>query len=235
MKKPYFFFLHTLIIAVTMAPLSHAQVKTSTPATAVSTKANASTQNQNKPAPAATPVPAKKPSTAMPANVTAQSPMNPAPAVPPVQPQQPAASTAANVTTPATKTSVAAPASSPALNQAGTYSYNPVGKPDPFRPFIVVEQPKPKAAADKKKDEPLSIFPLQRADTNNYKVVGIVGGDEHRMAIAEDSGKKFYPLLIGTRIGLRNGKVVEILPDRVIVEEYEKNKAKRVILKLRKN
>jgi len=65
--------------------------------------------------------------------------------------------------------------------------------------------------------------------------VGIAGDEDHRVAIAEDAAKKFYPLLKGTRIGLRNGKVIEILADRVIVEEYENNKAKRIILKLRKN
>ena len=68
-----------------------------------------------------------------------------------------------------------------------------------------------------------------------YKVVGFVGSEDHRVAVVEDAAKKFYPLLIGTRIGLRNGKVVEILADRVIVEEYENNKGKKVILKLRKN
>lgn len=199
---------------------------------AAPTKATLPVQGQTKPAPTATTAPVKQP----PAAVTAQKPMNPTPAaVTPAQPQQPAASTAANITPAAPTTSVTVPASSPALNQAGPYSYNPAGKPDPFRPFIVIEKPKPKVATDSKREEPQSIFPLQRADTTNYKVVGIVGSEDHRMAIAEDAKKKFYPLLIGTRIGLRSGKVVEILSDRVIVEEYEKNKAKRVILKLRKN
>ena len=79
------------------------------------------------------------------------------------------------------------------------------------------------------------MFPLQRAETENYRVVGIAGDKDHRVAIAEDAGKKFYPLFIGTHIGLYNGKVIEIMADRVIVEEYENKKAKRVILKLRKN
>lgn len=111
------------------------------------------------------------------------------------------------------------------------YSYNPVGKPDPFRPFIVVETAPKKV----EKKEPTSIFPLQRAETEKYRVVGIAGDENHRVAIAEDSAKKFYPLAKGTRIGLRNGKVVEIMADRVIVEEFEGKKSKRVILKLRKN
>jgi type IV pilus assembly protein PilP len=116
------------------------------------------------------------------------------------------------------------------------YSYNPAGKPDPFRPLVEAVKPQNIAAKKegKKKDE-LSMFPLQRDETENYRVVGIAGDKDHRVAIAEDTGKKFYPLIIGTHIGLYNGKVIEILADRVIVEEYPTKKAKRVILKLRKN
>lgn len=118
---------------------------------------------------------------------------------------------------------------------ADTYSYNPSGKPDPFRPFIVIETtPKPKQETAVKKKR-TSIFPLQRAETTSYKVVGIVGNEDHRVAIAEDSAKKFYPLLIGTRIGLNDGRVVEILADRVIVEEFDNKKGKKVTLKLYKN
>lgn len=115
-----------------------------------------------------------------------------------------------------------------------SYSYSPLGKPDPFRPFIVMETAVQKKAKVQKKAA-TSMFPLQRADTSMYKVVGIAGDDNNRVAIAEDSAKKFYPLFKGTRIGLQNGKVVEIMADRVIVEEYEGKKARRVILKLRKN
>ena len=79
------------------------------------------------------------------------------------------------------------------------------------------------------------MFPLQRAETEKYRVVGIAGDKDHRVAIAEDASKKFYPLLVGTHIGLYNGKVIEIMADRVIVEEYETKKPTRVILKLRKN
>ena len=51
----------------------------------------------------------------------------------------------------------------------------------------------------------------------------------------EDGKLKFYPLLRGTHIGLRKGQVMEILADRVIVEEIDKNKTKRIILKLHKD
>jgi type IV pilus assembly protein PilP len=113
-----------------------------------------------------------------------------------------------------------------------TYSYNPLGKPDPFRPFVDEELVTKKR--EEKKDLS-SIFPLQRFEVDKFRVVGIAGDDQRRIAIVEDATKKFYPVFIGTHIGIYNGKVTDILPDRVIVTEFEKRKAKRIILKLRKN
>jgi type IV pilus assembly protein PilP len=128
-----------------------------------------------------------------------------------------------------------APVTTPPPPPPDNYSYNPLGKSDPFLPFIMVEMLEKKKIEKKEKEAVFSIFPLQRAETDKYRVVGIAGDKDYRVAIAEDATKKFYPLLKGTRIGLHNGKVIEILGDRVIVEEYENKKAKKVILKLRKN
>jgi Tfp pilus assembly protein PilP len=113
-----------------------------------------------------------------------------------------------------------------------TYNYNPLGKPDPFRPFVEEE-----IAAKKKEAKTglISIYPLQKEDVDKFRVVGIAGDQKRRVAVVEDATKKYYPLFIGTHIGLHNGKVMEILSDRVIVEEYEAKKAKKIILKLHKN
>jgi type IV pilus assembly protein PilP len=118
------------------------------------------------------------------------------------------------------------------LSVESTYSYNPVGKPDPFRPFVEQE-----IAAKKKQEKKgvSSIFPLQRIEVDHFRLVGIAGDPDRRIAMVEDLTKKYYPLSVGTHIGLNKGKVVEILPDRVIVEEYKTKTAKRIILKLRKN
>jgi type IV pilus assembly protein PilP len=113
-----------------------------------------------------------------------------------------------------------------------TYSYNPVGKPDPFRPFVDAEIDAKKKAEKKGVS---SIYPLQRAEVDQFRIVGIAGDQNRRIAMVEDVTKKYYPLVVGTHIGVNNGKVVEILPDRVIVEEYKTKKAKRIILKLHKN
>ena len=165
----------------------------------------------------------------LPAAVTPHAPVNVTPAATSKQIQQPQVP-AVNVA-PAATTPIQQPP--PASTSIDNYSYNPSEKPDPFRPFVVVVDVAAKQQIVKKAEE--SMFPLQRAETERYRVVGIAGDKDHRVAIAEDAKKKFYPLFIGTHIGLYNGKVIEIMADRVIVEEYETKKAKRVILKLRKN
>ncbi len=119
-----------------------------------------------------------------------------------------------------------------------SYNYNPLGKPDPFRPFVEIDTAAIKAAEKKGKDDKKdvsSIFPLQRVATEKFRVVGIAGDQLRRVAIVEDAAKKFYPLFKGTYIGLKNGRVVEIMADRVIVEEREEKIAKRIILKMRKD
>ncbi len=120
----------------------------------------------------------------------------------------------------------------PAAPESSTYSYNPAGKPDPFRPFVDDEISAKKKVEQKSVS---SIYPLQREEADKFKLVGIAGDQNRRIAVVEDATKKYYPLSVGTHIGVNKGKVVEILPDRVIVEEYKTKKAKRIILKLHKN
>jgi len=116
------------------------------------------------------------------------------------------------------------------------YKYNPIGKTDPFKPFIEQD-----LAAKKKleKAKPLPLSPLQRAGVNQFRLVGIAGDEKNKKAIVQDMKGKIYPIFIGTYIGLNNGRVVEILADRVIVEEKVKaragkTQANRSMMKLRK-
>jgi type IV pilus assembly protein PilP len=58
--------------------------------------------------------------------------------------------------------------------------------------------------------------------------------------MVQDVKGKAYPIFVGTYIGQNGGRVVEILPDRIIIEEKikaEDNKAKpkRLTMKLRKD
>lgn len=127
----------------------------------------------------------------------------------------------------------------PAKLAVKTYTYKWIGKPDPFKPFIELN-PAPAA----KKGPPKRAFagpisPLQRIDLSSLRIVGIVGNDQKRKAIVEDSLKKFYPIQVGTYIGMNNGIIKEILADRVIVEEKTtdlgRTKTNLITMKLHKN
>jgi len=117
----------------------------------------------------------------------------------------------------------AKPIPAAALPPTPTYEYNAAGKPDPFKPFMETEP------ILKKKEENLikktvgkggPLSPLQQVDIEQLRLVGITGDQNRYVAIVEDGvAKKYYPLFVGTHIGLNGGRVAAILPDRVIVEE----------------
>jgi Tfp pilus assembly protein PilP len=112
-----------------------------------------------------------------------------------------------------------------------TYEYSAAGKPDPFKPFMETEPaPKPKEEnLGKKRSVPgASISPLQRLELSQFRLLGIAGDENSRAAIVADgTSKKFYPLFVGTYIGLNGGRVAAILPDRVVVEERTETRDKR--------
>jgi len=129
-----------------------------------------------------------------------------------VQTPQPAAST--------TKSSVAAkksaaekqPEEMPDENQEQVYSYNPIGKRDPFTSpmasFVDVEG---------LEEEPLT--PLQRYDIEQYRLSGVVLGLGAPKAMVASPDGKSYILQLGTKIGKNGGKVVKINNEGVLVEE----------------
>jgi type IV pilus assembly protein PilP len=124
-----------------------------------------------------------------------------------------------------------------ALLAPETFTYNPVGKSDPFKPFIETDI---KAASAQGLARAIPLSPLQRLEVEQFTLVGIAGNPNRRVAMVEDKmNKKFYPLIIGTTIGKYSGKVVDIQPDRVIVDERgtttiegTKTKPKRIIMRL---
>ncbi len=124
----------------------------------------------------------------------------------------------------------------PNVKTAPAYKYNPIGKPDPFKPFIEQELSPKKNTASKA----LPISPLQREGMEQFRLVGVSGDDHHRIAIVQDVKGKAYPIFLGTYIGKNGGRVVEILPDRIVIEEKVNAEAKqaktnRLTLKLRKD
>jgi type IV pilus assembly protein PilP len=122
---------------------------------------------------------------------------------------------------------VAAPPAGP------IYRYSAAGKSDPFKPFMETDPALKKKIEEEQKNrqvalKKLPISPLQQADIGHFRLVGIAGDQNRRVAIVEDgAAKKYYPLFIGTYIGLNGGRVAAILPDRVVVEEKAEKQAKK--------
>ena len=100
----------------------------------------------------------------------------------------------------------------PEKKEETEYSYNPVGKPDPFRPFIQLTP-----AKGDSRTAPLT--PLQKYDISQLKLVAIISSPEGNIALVEDVAGKGYFLKKGTWIGKNDGKVTKILKDQVIIEE----------------
>jgi len=92
------------------------------------------------------------------------------------------------------------------------YSYNPTGKPDPFKPFIQL-------TPVKKGSGSFPLTPLQKFDISQLKLVAIISTPEGNIALVEDATGKGYFLKKGTLVGKNDGKVTKIFKDRVIIEE----------------
>ena len=108
------------------------------------------------------------------------------------------------------------------------YTYDAEGKPDPFNPFIDVnkkleeeknkkKKPAKAAAAAVTKPENLQFLPpLQRYGIEEFRLVAIGGSGRERVAIVKDSNGRSYRLLRNTKIGMNDGKVMEIRHNQVI-------------------
>ena len=97
-----------------------------------------------------------------------------------------------------------------------SYVYDPTGKPDPFRPFIL-EVKRPKEVAKK------LLQPLQRYEISQLKLVGIIWQIDNPRAIFEDATGKGYIVSRGSYVGKHGGKVTAILKNEVIITEESKN------------
>jgi type IV pilus assembly protein PilP len=99
-----------------------------------------------------------------------------------------------------------------------SYSYDPKSKPDPFRPLYVdrVEKPAVKRVIETASE---GATPLERLDLTHLKLVALVWNISAPRAMVEDSGGKGYILTIGTSVGKHQGKVTQITPLGLVVNE----------------
>ena len=118
--------------------------------------------------------------------------------------------------------------------EVATYSYNPEGRPDPFKPLIETSR---KKVVGVKMKETAPLTALEKFSIDELKLAGIVTGNGQSVAMIEDTQGKCYPVSKGTLIGPQKGRVKEILADKIIIEEKVKyisgeTKIKHKIMKL---
>lgn len=107
-------------------------------------------------------------------------------------------------------------------NKGVKYSHNSMSKRDPFKPFIS------KAAVGKGKTRGERLVPLQRYNFSQLKLIGIIWRNDKNMAMVEDPEGRGYVVKKGTLIGENNGRVTNILKDRVIIEEVYRNNSGKI-------
>ena len=117
-------------------------------------------------------------------------------------------------------------------------TYDPRGKFDPFKPFLLTMRAGGEGSEAKKK--PLT--PLQKMALSEVQagLRAIVWGKMGNKALVEDATGKGYVLTVGTYVGQNDGIVKKILEDRIVVEEYVRDPVENrlttneIILKLKK-
>ena len=119
--------------------------------------------------------------------------------------------------------------------------YRPEGKLDPFAPLFEERQASPVIAArpTKKAKKRVPLTPLEKVDLSQLKVVAIIRALSGNKAMVTEASGKGYVVKKGTPIGTRSGKIVEILGDRIVVEEqvediYGKVSVQKRLLQIQK-
>ena len=117
--------------------------------------------------------------------------------------------------------------------------YNPIGKIDPFAPLFKEEAKEPEKVVAKPKEPERPRTPLEKLDLAQLKLTAIVTTNNQKRALVEEASGKGYVVEIGTKIGLERGSVVEIGPDRIVIEsqgedDFGNAKSRKRELKLQK-
>lgn len=132
-----------------------------------------------------------------------------------------------------------APGAAPTSLAEIVATYDPKGKADPFRPFLLTQKASAEGSSEVKR-KPLT--PLQRMALSEIQagLRAIIWGKMGNKALVEDATGKGYVLTVGTYVGQNDGIVKKILEDRIVVEEYIRDPVENrlttneVILKLKK-
>lgn len=111
--------------------------------------------------------------------------------------------------------------------------YNPAGKINPFAPLFEKEHVVAAAKRTKKKQRRGHLTPLEKVDLSQLTLLGTIMASSGNRAMVADSSGKGYVVKTGAYIGMSSGRVIEILQDRIIVEEEVENILGKISLRKR--
>ena len=139
----------------------------------------------------------------------------------------------------ATTSSTAASTTKELVTTETGWKYDPTGKPDPFKSFILATAAQEEVAPKVVRHQ---LTPLQKMPMSEIQagLKAIIWGQLGNKALVEDATGKGYVVQEGTYVGQNDGIVKKIYQDRIIVEEYRRDPGKgrlepnEVVLKLKK-
>jgi len=106
------------------------------------------------------------------------------------------------------------------------FKYRPQGKVDPFLPLIAKKKTTTPSKSDtvqkairKKRTRILTL--LEKFDLSQLKLTAVLRTSKQSVAIVEETSGRGFVVRTGTRIGVNSGRVVDILMDRIIIQETE--------------
>jgi type IV pilus assembly protein PilP len=107
-------------------------------------------------------------------------------------------------------------AAAPSIVSTVDYSYNPVGKRDPFRSSALDFRV---GQADST-ETVVCNEPLCQYDLNDLNVVAVVSGDSNPMGMLEDRSGVGHIIHRNSKVGRQGGKVTQILRDCVVITSF---------------
>jgi len=105
-----------------------------------------------------------------------------------------------------------------------TYTYDPKGKTNPFKPLVVEKPetpppPKKEVVETKPALPPEPLTPLEKIELSQLKLVAIIWHIREPKAMVEDGTGKGYIIAKGTPIGKNKGTVTQIGATGVVITE----------------
>jgi type IV pilus assembly protein PilP len=132
--------------------------------------------------------------------------------------RRPAAAPAPRKAAPAAAAAAPAAAEGAAADAQFVYTYNPVGKRDPFRSPLELA---PAQGGVKRPDETAACTDvLCQYALDELHLVAVISGDANPMAMVEDRSGIGHIVRRNTKVGKAGGKVTQVLRDCIVITSF---------------